>query len=143
MTWRTFARWAASRPRTPGFDECATCPHAYHTRRFTWTEDGLASGSEEVEISPYSTFVTFIHALAANDRELAGNLVGDPSLVDAALAYQWGDSRGTWRVAPGTEEDSRDMVFFRGNQEAYRVQFAGRGASTHISGFQPTTRTIE
>ena len=128
---------------SPGFDECPTCPHAYHVRRFAWTDDGLRSQGEDVEVSPYSTFVTFIHALAVNDRELANGLVTDASLVDAALGYQWGESRGLWRVAPGTEDDARELVFFRGNQEAYRVQFTGRAGTTRISGFQPTTRSVE
>jgi hypothetical protein len=128
---------------TPGFDECATCPHAYHVRRFGWSTNGLRSQGEESEVSGYSTFVTFIHALAVNDRDLASGLVSDPSLIDAAMGYQWNESRGLWRVAPGTEEDAREMVFFRGNQEAYRVRFVGRDQTTQIAGFQPTSRSLE
>jgi hypothetical protein len=128
---------------TSGFDECATCPHAYHERRFVWTDEGLRSRGEESEVSAYSTFVLFIHALAVNDRELANHLVTDPSLVDAAIGYQWNESRGLWRVAPGTEDEAREMVFFRGNQEAYRVRFTGRESTTEIAGFQPTSRNLE
>ncbi|HYM81710.1 MAG TPA: hypothetical protein VEY91_09935 [Candidatus Limnocylindria bacterium] len=128
---------------TPRFEECATCPHIYHVRRFHWTDDGLATFDEQIEDSPYRSFVQLIQALAVNDRELAATLVTDPSLLEAAIEYGWGESRGMWRMSPGTDERAQEIVFFRGNQEAYRVQFSRQGSGWGIEGFQPTTRSIE
>lgn len=129
--------------RTPGFDECPACPHLIRNRRFRWGDEGLVSAGEELERSPYYTFVRLIQALALGDRGLAQQLVGDPSLVDAALGYDWGRSRGLWRVAPGADGRGGDMVVFRGNQEAYRVHFAQRSGDWIITGFEPTSRSIE
>jgi hypothetical protein len=35
------------------------------------------------------------------------------------------------------------MVFFRGREEAYRVEFVAQGGEWRISGFEPTARNIE
>jgi hypothetical protein len=129
--------------RTTGFDECPACPHLIRNRRFGWGEEGLVSAGEEIERSPYYTFVRLIQALTLGDRELAHQLVADPSLVDAALGYDWGRARGLWRVAPGADGREGDMVVFRGNQEAYRVHFSRRGGDWIITGFEPTSRSIE
>jgi len=128
---------------TPHFEECPTCPHLYHTRRFRWGPDGLAMIEERTEPSPYFTFVGLINSLMLADRDMAGRYVTDPSLVDAANGYAWGQAKGQWRIAPGTEPDARDMVIFRGNQEAYRVHFARRGDDWLVSGFEPTSRSVE
>jgi hypothetical protein len=128
---------------TPRFDECATCPHIYRTRRFGWGPPGLVSAGEDIETSPYYAFVRFIQALVANDREMAERFVADSSLIEAALGYNWGVSRGLWRLSPGSEGRSQHLVFFRGSQEAYRVHFAPRGDDWVITGFEPTSRSIE
>ena len=132
-----------TRVPTPRFDECATCPHVYRTRRFRWGSGGLTTAGEQIERSPYYTFVRFVQALTLSDRELADRLTADPSLVDAADGYQWGKSKGMWRLAPGTEMGSEHAVYFRGNQEAYRVHFAARAGDWVITGFEPTSRSIE
>jgi hypothetical protein len=126
-----------------GFDECATCPHLYRTRRFAWGPGGLVSVGEEFERSPYFTFVQLVHALLAGDRAGAERWVADPSLVDAAEAYEWGRSKGTWRVAPGAATGARDLLIFRGTREAYRVHFRERGDEWVVTGFEPTSRTID
>jgi hypothetical protein len=128
---------------TPRFDECATCPHVYRTRRFRWGPGGLASAGEQVERSPYYAFVRFVQALGLGDRELANRFAADPTLVDGAEGYEWGKPKGTWRLAPGTEPRSEHAVYFRGRQEAYRVHFAERGDDWVITGFEPTSRSIE
>src|SRR5204862_5884395 len=110
-----------------GFDECATCPHVFHTVRFTWGMDGFAKRGEQTTPSPYATFVSLIAALRVGDREMAARRLADPSLLEAATRFEWGRTSGLWRVAPGTEADASEMVFFRGNREAYRVRFAQRG----------------
>jgi hypothetical protein len=126
-----------------GFTECPTCPHVYRTRTFAWGEDGLHSVAEDSESSAYQTFVEFVHALQVGDRDYANGLVEESSLVDAALGYEWQRSKGQWRAAPGTDEGDRDIVFFRGNQEAYRVRFSERGGRWLIASFDPTSRSIE
>jgi hypothetical protein len=126
----------------PGFSECATCPHIFINRRFEWGDDGLRSTGRQVEPSAYSAFVDFLGAIERGDRETAERLVDEPSLVDAAMAYDWHLPRGQWRVAPGTSASATEIVFFRGNQEAYRVRFASRGG-WRIEGFDPTSRSIE
>ena len=128
---------------TPHFEECATCPHLFHTRRFRWGPEGLVMIEERTEPSPYFTFVGFINSLMLGDHDMASRYVTDPSLVDAANGYAWGQSRGQWRIAPGTEAEARDMVIFRGNQEAYRVHFTRRGGDWLVSGFEPTSRSVE
>jgi hypothetical protein len=46
-------------------------------------------------------------------------------------------------VAPGAGETPSQMVFFRGDQEAYRVFFTRRGDQWVITGFEETTRSLE
>ena len=129
---------------TSGFDECATCPHVFHTIRFAWTSGGFARRGEETTTSPYATFVQLIAALRVDDREMALRQLADPQLLDTAQRYEWGKAAaGTWRVAPGTEEATGDMVFFRGPREAYRVRFVPRGGQWLVSDLQPVQRSIE
>jgi hypothetical protein len=128
---------------TRGFDECATCPHVYRTRRFHWQSNGFARVEDRIVASPYATFVLFIAALGADDRETCAKLVSDGSLVDRARKLDWGKPLGTWRLAPETDESANSMVFFRGKEEAYRVQFVNQDDNWLISGFDPTARTIE
>ncbi len=56
---------------TPWFDECATCPHVFHERRFTWAADGFARQDDRIVASPYATFTSFLGALIGGDRESA------------------------------------------------------------------------
>lgn len=126
-----------------GFDECATCPHIYRLRRFRWGAPGLVVASEEIERSPYYAFVQLIQALAASNRDEAENWVADLSIADAAIGYDWGGSKGQWRLAPGSSPNAHDLLLFRGSQEAYRVHFGPRGDGWVVTGFEPTTRTIE
>jgi hypothetical protein len=127
-----------------GFDECAACPHVYRTRRFAWDAAGLVSVSDEVERTPYFSFVQLIQALMAGDRQEAERWVADPSLLDAAEGYEWGSrSKGSWRLAPGSAANARELLFFRGNREAYRVHFDDRRDDWVLTSFEPTSRTIE
>jgi hypothetical protein len=126
-----------------GFDECATCAHVNRVRSFRWGEPGLVLAQEDIERTPYYTFVQLIQALVANDWNEAGRWVADPSLLDSAIGYGWGASKGSWRLAPGTPPTDKDLVLFRGPQEAYRVHFSPRGEDWIITGFEPTTRSVE
>lgn len=128
---------------TAGFDECPTCPHIHHTIRFAWAEDGFRRTSDESAPSPYQAFVQLIAALSVGDREMAQRLVSDPLLLDTAGQYEWGRSKGLWRVAPGTEESASEMTFFRGRREAYKVRFASRDGRWMITDFQPTQRSVD
>jgi len=128
---------------SPGFDECATCPHVYHTLHFEWRSDGFRKTGEEAAASPYYSFVQMIGALAVGDRDLAQRFVADPSLLDTAMGYDWGKSKGLWRVAPGADESAEEMTFFRGTKEAYKVRFAMRGGEWVMTDLQPTQRSLE
>lgn len=128
---------------TPGFDECATCPHIYRTLRFDWQPTGFKRASEDVATSPYYSFVQLIAALTVDDREMALRFLADPSLLDAAREYDFGRSKGLWRVAPGTDETAEEMTFFRGTREAYKVRFALRGGQWVVTDLQSTQRTVE
>jgi len=130
--------------RTPrGFTECATCPHVYTIHRFRWSGSGFARESSHEVPSPYSTYVRFIHALQANDREAGFAELTDGSLWDQARDLDWHQARGAWRVAPSTDEAAREMVFFRGDSEAYRVHFESRVGDWKITAFEATSRTVE
>jgi hypothetical protein len=115
----------------------------FHTVRFVWASDGFTKRGESAATSPYATFVGLITALKAGDRELAARRVSDSTLLESADRYQWGSGAGTWRVAPGTEEDATEIVFFRGSKEAYRVRFAQRGSDWVITDLQTVDRSIE
>jgi hypothetical protein len=128
---------------TPGFDECATCPHIYRTLRFDWQPAGFAKVSDEAAASPYYSFVQLIAALSVDDREMSLRFLADPSLIDVARDYDWGRSKGLWRVAPATDESAENMTFFRGIREAYKVRFALRGGLWVVTDLQPTQRTVE
>jgi len=129
---------------TSWFDECATCPHVYHERRFRWGPLGFVREMDRVVPTPYSTFASFVAALVAGDRDAAQRYVADPSLVEFARRYEWHDpALGRWRVAPGTEATAPEMVFFRGRSDAFRVTFQPRGAGWVVLGFEATTRSVE
>ena len=131
---------------TPYFDECPSCPHVYHERRFTWGPQGFARVDDRVVPSPYATFTAFVGALVAGDRDEAAQQVADPSLVEFARSrqYEWNDpSLGRWRPAPGTEANAPEMTFFRGRTDAFHVTFQPRGARWVVLGFESTTRSVE
>lgn len=129
---------------TPYFEECATCPHVYMLRHFRWTRAGFERADEQRVASPYSTFTAFISALVKDDRDLAMQVVADPTLVDFARRYAWNEAGlGRWRVAPATDEGAIEMVFFRGPNEAYRVSFESRDGGYVVSGFEATQRSLQ
>jgi len=129
---------------TPWFDECATCPHVFYERRFGWGPAGFVREDERMVSSPYATFSAFVAALVAGDRDAAEQHVADGSLVEFARRYEFHDpGLGRWRVAPGTESNAPEMVFFRGRSEAFRVTFQPRGAGWVVLGFEATTRSVE
>jgi hypothetical protein len=132
-TWRPTAR----------FDECATCPHVYRTRRFEWAPGGFHRVEESVIPSPYVTFVRLIHALAAGDHSGALRYLTRPGLVESAYRAGWGMAGDAWRAAPGSQAAGSEMVFYRGASEAWRVRFHRVGGEWLVDGFEPTTRIIE
>jgi hypothetical protein len=126
-----------------GFDECPTCPHVFHVRRFLWGRDGFERLGEEEAPSPYSAFVRFVQALQSDDRAAAEALVTDRALADAARRAGFGQSRGLWRVAPSTDETATHMVFLRGTTEAYDVSFEQRGGAWLVDGIETTQQHLE
>lgn len=131
--------------RTPAsFAECATCPHLYKIRRFRWGARAFGRAVPDSLVpSPYASFVELVHALAANDLDRAMRVVNQEGLIEQAQRLEWGSRRGSWRVAPGAGETPSQMVFFRGDQEAYRVYFTRQGGQWLITGFEETTRSVE
>lgn len=127
----------------PMFEECATCPHLYRLRRFRWGPEGFHKIEDQLVPSTYATFVRFVQALVANDRDAADPLVANRDLWDDARRFEWHRVRGSWRVAPATDESPRHIVFFRGDHEAYRVDFESRGDEWLIAGFESVPRTVE
>lgn len=128
---------------TRGFSECPSCAHIYRTRSFRWGAAGLVSAGDEVESSPYSSFVQFILALSAGDRELAAYHVADAMVVETALSHDFGQARGQWRLSPGSSANARELILLRGSSEAYKVQFARRGEDWVITSLEPANRNIE
>jgi hypothetical protein len=126
-----------------GFDECATCAHVFRVRKFRWGAQGLAVADEEIDRSPYYAFVQLIHALVASNASEAQQWVADPQVLDAATSSGWGSPKGVWRLAPGTSPNNRDLLLFKGSQEAWRVHFAPHGDSWVVTSFEPTSRNIE
>jgi hypothetical protein len=125
------------------FEECASCPHLYATHRFRWTGDAFVRISDEPIPSPYATFVRFVQAVSANNRDAARAELADVGLLDEAHQLGWDQPRGMWRVAPSTDETAHEMTFYRGAQEAYRVTFVERGGDWKISGVESTARQVE
>ncbi|OGF04971.1 MAG: hypothetical protein A2W00_08275 [Candidatus Eisenbacteria bacterium RBG_16_71_46] len=125
-----------------GFDECGTCPHVYVTRRFHWGPQGFELVDERETPSPYASFVHFIEAMSASDLLQAMRLSADPSVVERAMQRGWGRRGLPWRVAPATNAGARQMTFFRGSEEAYRVHFEPRGDGWVISWFDTTSRVV-
>lgn len=128
----------------PRFEECATCPHVYALHIFRWEPGGFVRVEDRPLASPYSTFVQFVLALGAGDRDAAAALVTDPALLEQARLFDFNAlPKGMWRAAPASDENAGSMVFFRGQQEAYQVSFEPRGDGWLINGIKPTTRSIE
>jgi len=129
---------------TPHFDECASCPHVFHERRFDWGPQGFERTHDLVVPSPYTSFTMFIGALVADDRDRASRLAVDPSLVDFARRLEFHvPARGRWRVAPGGMDGVSSMVFLRGASDAFRVAFEARDGDWVVAGFEPTSRPME
>jgi hypothetical protein len=127
----------------PFFEECATCPHVFRLHRFHWGLSGFQRVEDSVVPSTYSAFVQFVEALMVNDRDAAEALVSYPDLLDMARRLDWGRPRGTWRVAPVTDETPRRITFFRGDKEAYRVDFEMRGDAWVIAGIEEIPRSVD
>lgn len=136
LTSRT---WTAS----PRFEECPTCPHVYVEHTFAWGREGFRRVESRDLPSAYATFVRFIDALNTGDFERAALLSGGAEVLDAAHAYGFAESRGRWRVAPGTEGNASRIVFFRGAREAYEVLFTPLGESWLVSRISETQRRVE
>jgi hypothetical protein len=132
-----------TRRPTPRFDECATCPHVFHQRRFRWGLGGFERVEDAIVPSPYVAFVQLIQALIVNDREGALRLVTRPALLEAARRAGWATVKGPWRAAPGSDERGDELVFFRGASEAWKVRFERRGGEWLVDAFEVTTRVIE
>ncbi len=107
----------------PSFEECATCPHVFLVGRFVWGAEGFTRLEEHYVPSPYSTFVRFVRALGAGDLVAAQALAANPEVMAEAERLEWNRPKGSWRVSPGTEEAPGRLTIFRGQQEAYRVEF--------------------
>lgn len=129
--------------RTPGFEECPSCPHVYTTRRFRWGREGFSTLSAQLEDAPYVSFVRLIQALTVPDFEMARDYVADNSVFDTARAFGLGERRGAWRLAPGGDEVPSEMTFFRGQREAYRVTFARFAGRWRVSRIEATAHSIE
>ncbi len=125
------------------FEECGSCPHIYRQRVLAWGPDGFHIASDRVEPSPYQSFVEFVNAVSLGDSRLAASLSAAPMVLHDALRYGWDRSAGPWRVAPGLEESSDQMVFYRGAKEAYRVSFELHEGRWLVAGIEPTSRAIE
>ena len=125
------------------FEECATCPHVYQMHRFAWSPAGFARVEDEEVGSPYSTFVLFVQAVVKNDHDAGMAQIADASMWDQAKRLHWDVPHGLWRAAPSSDETAHEMVFFRGETEAYRVTFEGGGNRWTITGITPTSRSLE
>ena len=78
----TSSQLVARTYRTPaGFQECATCPHAFALHHFDVGPRGFAGTGVDSVASPYSTFVAFVQALAGGRRDEAQEYLSDPSLL--------------------------------------------------------------
>ena len=128
---------------TPRFDECPTCPHVLHQRRFHWGLEGFESFEDALVPTPYVAFVQLIQALTAGDRDGALGLVTRPALLESARRAGWATVKGPWRAAPGSEERGDELVFYRGSSEAWKVRFQRQGEGWRVDSFEPTTRVIE
>jgi hypothetical protein len=125
------------------FEECPTCPHLYSIHHFRWEGSSFRRLYDEALDSPYAAFVRFVQAVAAGDRDAARAELADESLWDDVRNYEWDQPRGLWRVAPTTDETGRELTFFRGQREAYRVTFDGRNGDWRITGIIPTRQSVE
>jgi hypothetical protein len=131
--------WSA----TPRFEECSTCPHVVIESAFAWGPQGFHRVSRTETPSPYATFVRFVEAMATGDVERSALLAVDAATLDSARVHGLGESRGRWRVAPGTNERSTRMVFYRGGREAYAVTFTRLGESWLVQHIAPTSRPLD
>ena len=128
---------------TPRFDECATCPHLYHQRRFRWGLEGFARVEDVLVPTPYVTFVHLIQALLAGDQDGALQLVTNPAVLESAHDAGWAVARGPWRPAPGGDTVGDELIFYRGASEAWKVHFVRQGGTWRVDAIEATSRVIE
>ena len=126
-----------------GFQECSACPHVQSERRFRWDGKTFRGVSDVIEETPYAAFVRFVRALKSADYVEAMNYVSDREVLERAISLGWSRSRQPWRAAPGTHDRATEMVFFHGQQDAYRVWFESFGRRWVVSSVDTTARTVE
>lgn len=126
---------------TPRFDECPACPHVTRVHRFAWLPGGFARVSDATVPTPYASFVELIGALTTGNLELAQARVADPALIDVARRAMWDQPHGTWRVAPQTDANATEIVFYRGAKDAWRVHFTRHADQWVVAAFEPTERS--
>jgi hypothetical protein len=66
--------------------------------------------------------------------------VADPALIEVAKRATWDQPHGVWRVAPQTDANATEIVFYRGAKDAWRVHFTRRGDQWVVAAFEPTER---
>jgi len=89
---------------------------------------------------PYVTTPLF---LMANDKDAGKTRLNDEDLWGRARDYEWHRPKGAWRIAPSTDETPSRLVFYRGETEAYRVEFVSRGEDWVIASIEPVSRAVE
>jgi hypothetical protein len=128
---------------SPRFEECASCPHVYRKRVLAWGDEGFRVVSDEVEPSPYHSFVQFVNRLAEGDERAAGQWATRGDVVRDARRLGWDRPGPSWRMAPSGEESRDVMLFYRGPREAYRVSFELEREGWRVSRIEPAERVIE
>ncbi len=128
---------------TPRFEECATCPHVVHERRFAWDLEGFHCVEDHVVSSPYVAFVELIHALAAGDHDAALRCVTRPALLTQAREAGWAAARAPWRIAPGQGQREDEIIFYRGPREAWKVGFDRGPDGWQVDAIAPAPRVID
>lgn len=133
--------------RDPLFDDCPTCPRLVREQRYRFQDKSWVLADERIGQSPYSAFVSFLHAVSTGTPEGALPYSAGPAVVEQAKLLGLDvPSRGPLRAAPGTEAGDLTQFYRRsdgGQGEAIEVTLERRGTGWVVSDLRATRVVIE
>jgi hypothetical protein len=129
--------------RDPMFDDCPTCPHLDRVQRYVFRDKSWSLSEERIASTPYSAFVSFLHALRQGMPEAALPYATGPAVIDQAKEVGLDVRRAPLRAAPGTTALDVTQRYRTGGGEAVEVTLERAGDHWVVGDIRATQIIIE
>ncbi len=113
--------------RDPMFDDCPTCPKLARVQRYVHRGETWSLSEEHVTTTPYSVFVSFLHALRQDAPEAALPYASGMEVIAQAQAVGLDQARAPLRAAPGTTATDLTQRFRTTGSDAVEVTLEPSG----------------